>query len=1074
MSEDPVGPHPRARRGGSGPGAPAGAGRLVRAGLTDTRRAAPLLEELHGRAEGLDTTVLLSDLATVADPDAALLTLVRLLDPSTRGVDGSSATEHVLPVLLGGGDPRRRLLALLGGSVALGEHLLRHPEHVEVVAEGRPAQPDQVLAAVRGLSGQEGAEVLRVAYRRELLRVATADLTTAEPLALMPAVSVDLSELATAALQAALLLARAETPGEETCDLAVVGMGKTGGRELNYVSDVDVIFLAAPRGDHDEDAALRVGAALAGAVIRICGQSTPEGTLWPVDAALRPEGKRGPLVRSLDSHREYYRRWAKTWEFQALLKARHVAGEEHLSEAWLDIVRPMVWEASGRDHFVDDVQAMRRRVEDNVRPEEGDRQLKLGPGGLRDIEFSVQLLQLVHGRADDALRSGTTLEALAALRDGGYVGRDDARVLDEAYRLLRCLEHRVQLHRMRRTHLMPSASADLRRLGRSMGERGEAERAVLQRWRAVQRDVRRLHERLFYRPLLSAAARLSTEEATLSPEAARVRLAALGFRDPAGAMRHIETLTEGLSRRATIQRHLLPVMLSWFADGADPDAGLLAFRQISDALGTTHWYLGMLRDEGSAAQRLASVLASSRYAVDLLLRSPGTVSVLGDPSGLAPPERAALVTRMTAAGDRQERTEEAFLAVRSVRARELVRIVLGHLVGSWSDDQVRTALTDVTDAYLEAGLAVGRQRVLARRGEEPATALLVVGMGRLGGRELGYASDADVMYVYDPLPGADADVAADQAAEIFGELRKGLSGSNGPDPVLELDADLRPEGRTGPLVRSLEGYRSYYERWSAGWESQALLRARPVAGDAGLAGAFTELIEPLRWPAGGISETAVHEIRRLKARMEGERLPRGADPRTHLKLGRGGLSDVEWVVQLLQLQHAHALPALQTTSTLAALDALVEAGLVRREDAAELAGAWRLASRIRDAGVVWRGRGVDSVPSSLRDAEGISRVMGRPPGHGVDLADEWRRAGRHARAVVERLLYGGAPPRTRSVEPARTGPRRHPGRAVGFRRAAGSPPRSPARFPPPRPELGPEASDRDDRTGGQGSGPRSS
>src|SRR5690606_30216080 len=237
--------------------------------------------------------------------------------------------------------------------------------------------------------------------------------------------------------------------------------------------------------------ALAVGATLASALMRICGQSTSEGSLWPVDAALRPEGKNGPLVRSLHSHREYYQRWAKTWEFQALLKARHVAGDEDLAREWAELVRPLVWGASERENFVDDVQAMRRRVERNVRAGEADRELKLGPGGLRDIEFSVQLLQLVHGRTDETLRSRTTLEALAALRDGGYVGRDDARVLDEAYRLLRSLEHRLQLHRMRRTHVMPTADAELRRLGRSLGERGEADRAVVQRWRAVQRDVRR-------------------------------------------------------------------------------------------------------------------------------------------------------------------------------------------------------------------------------------------------------------------------------------------------------------------------------------------------------------------------------------------------------------------------------------------------------------------------------------------------------------------------------------------------------------------------------------------------------
>jgi glutamate-ammonia-ligase adenylyltransferase len=469
----------------------------------------------------------------------------------------------------------------------------------------------------------------------------------------------------------------------------------------------------------------------------------------------------------------------------------------------------------------------------------------------------------------------------------------------------------------------------------------------------------------------------------------------------------------------------------------------------------------MLRDEGTAAQRLARVLSSSRYAVELLIRSPEAVSLLGDSTGLVPPEREALAARMRAAVTRQTGAEEAFQAVRRVRARELVRIVLGDLVGDWSGEQVRGALTEVTDAYLSCALEVATREVLERRGEDPATDVLVVGMGRLGGRELGYASDADVMYVHDPVPGADPETAAGQAGDIVSELRKGLSGA-GPDPTLELDADLRPEGRSGPLVRSLEGYATYYERWSAGWESQALLRARPVAGDDGLAERFVDLVRPLRWPEGGIDERAVREIRRLKARMESERLPRGADPRTHLKLGLGGLSDVEWVIQLLQLRHAHVHVGLRTTSTGEGLDAAVAAGLLAPADAAPLAAAWQLASQIRDAGVVWRGRAVDSVPSDLRDAEGMSRIMGRAPGEGHRLADDWRRVARHARTVVERLLYGDAPPRAGARgEPAvrtlaaTTLERPRPGRAAGFRRDTSlvTPPRDPARFPRRRPGV---------------------
>ena len=983
---------------------------LVRAGFTEAGRAALVLDEVSGLAPGLDPARLVEDLGEVADPDAALLAVERLLR-----ADPGAADLLAVP-----GTARLRVLHVLGASVALADHLVRHPEHLSVAAgpvdadPGPPPDQDAFTAAmleqVGERTGPDGMDALRVAYRRELLGIAVRDLTAEDPLAAFPTTAAALADLAGAALEVALRLARAEVPGAEDCRFAVIGLGKCGGRELNYISDVDVIFLAAPVAGAAEDHALRVGAQLATAVMRICGRSTPEGSLWQVDAALRPEGKQGPLVRSLASHREYYSRWAKAWEFQALLKARAVAGDRELAGEWLDLVRPMVWQASEREGFVEEVQAMRRRVEEHVPRAQADRQLKLGPGGLRDIEFSVQLLQLVHGRADEALRSGTTLEALAALSERGYVGRDHAAALDGAYRFLRLLEHRLQLHKLRRTHLMPTDEADLRRLGRSLGERRDAAAAVVQRWRAQQREVRRLHERLFYRPLLAAVAQLSTDEVRLSPEAARERLAALGFRDPAGAMRHLEALTEGVSRRATIQRHLLPVMLGWFADGADPDAGLLAFRRISDTLGAIHWYLRMLRDEGTAAQRLAHVLSSSRYAVDLLIRSPESVALLGDPRGLEPVERSTLDARMAAAASRQETTAEAFQAIRAVRARELLRIVLADLVGESTDAVVRESLTQLTEATLAAGLDVACRAVADRHGGTLGVRVLVVGMGRLGGGELGYASDADVMFVHEP-DGIGAAEATERAGQVVTELRRGLT-ATGPDPAIELDLDLRPEGKAGPQVRSLESYRTYYQRWSAGWESQALLRARPVAGDPVLAARFTEIVDPLRWPPGGLDPAAVREIRRLKARMEGERLPRGADPRTHLKLGLGGITDVEWVVQLHQLQHAHEHEALRTTGTLPALDALAALGLVDRADAEVLRHAWLLASRLRDAGILWRGRVIDSVPSDPRDAEGVSRILGRRPGAGHQLAEEWRRTARRCRRVVERLFYGqttGAP-----------------------------------------------------------------
>ncbi len=667
------------------------------------------------------------------------------------------------------GPVRDLLLAVLGASTALADHLVRHPDDLAVLAEPSPIGTDgdvvraELLAAVGAdaeaadpvatVTGQVGVDRMRRAYRRRLLAIAAADLGSSEPISLLPAVGSALADLAAAALEAGLALARADQVDHGAgVRLAVMGMGKTGGRELNYVSDVDVIYVAEPAEGVEEPAALAAATRLATGMSRACSATSGEPALWPVDAALRPEGKNGPLVRTVASHRAYYERWAKTWEFQALLKARVVAGDHEVGKAYTDAMSPMVWSAVERENFVEDSQAMRRRVEQNVPLAEADRQLKLGTGGLRDVEFTVQLLQLVHGRADESIRSPHTLSALAALSAAGYVGRDHAGRLAVCYRLLRVLEHRIQLHRLSRTHLMPTAPAELRQLARSVGLRDEAE--VLDRWRTARRDVRRLHEELFYRPLLPATASLSRDEVALAPEAARARLAAIGYRDPAGAMRHITALTEGLSRRAAIQRQLLPVLLGWFAEGADSDAGLLAFRRVSDELGTTHWYLKLLRDSGVAAHRLAKVLSTSRYAADALARSPESVAWLDDDRELAPRDRARLAAEADALLLRQDDAKVAATLLRALRRRESARTAVGEVLGSTDLLQGAAALTAAAEVALAGVLRIAEHE--ARHSAEGSlTRMSIVAMGRLGGAELGYGSDADVLFVHDPLPGVD-------------------------------------------------------------------------------------------------------------------------------------------------------------------------------------------------------------------------------------------------------------------------------------------------------------------------------
>ncbi|KNB52822.1 bifunctional [glutamine synthetase] adenylyltransferase/[glutamine synthetase]-adenylyl-L-tyrosine phosphorylase [Streptomyces caatingaensis] len=1000
--------------------------RLVRHGFTDPAMAGRLLEA-DGLAAVRDDPVLLDALGATADPDLALRGLARLVEAA--GEDART----LLDTLAAAKPLRDRLLGVLGASEALGDHLARHPAdwHALVTFETGDLHPDtaafeQALADGLTAGREQGlapSNALRAAYRRCLLTIAARDVTGTADVAQTAA---ELADLATATLRAALGIARDEHPEDAAaCRLAVVGMGKCGGHELNYVSDVDVIFVAEPHGGTAEGPALQAAARLASRMMRICSDATPEGTIWPVDANLRPEGRNGPLVRTLRSHLAYYQRWAKTWEFQALLKARPVAGDPVLGQRYADAVAPLVWQAAERDNFVPDVQQMRRRVVASIPADRVDRELKLGPGGLRDVEFAVQLLQLVHGRSDATLRSGSTLDALAALAAGGYVGRADAAALDAAYRFLRAMEHRIQLHRLRRTHLVPEDEAGLRRLGRSLGFRTDPVAELDREWRRHAREVRRLHEKLFYRPLLDAVAQLEPGEIRLSPKAAGQRLEALGYADPAAALRHLEALASGVTRKAAIQRTLLPVLLGWFADSADPDAGLLNFHKVSDALGKTPWYLRLLRDEGAAAENLARVLSAGRLAPDLLLRAPEAVAILGAPEGLRPRDRESLEQETLAAVGRAEDAEAAIVAVRGVRRRELFRTAAADIIGAYGRagsgtgvvngsrgtgrdhgsrcDVVGRAVSDLNAAALAGAL---RAAVRAEWGDTLPTRFAVIGMGRFGGHEQGYGSDADVLFVHEPRDGVGEEEAAKAAFAVANEMRRLLQLPTA-DPPLPIDADLRPEGRSGPLVRTLASYAAYYRRWSLVWESQALLRAEPVAGDEELGRRFLELVDPLRYPEDGLGDDAVREIRRLKARMERERLPRGADRTLHTKLGRGGLSDVEWTVQLLQMRHGRAVPALRTTRTREALAAARAAGLLASDEARILDEAWVLATSVRNAVMLVRGRPGDSFPGDARELAAVGRYLGYGPGHVGDMLDDYRRTTRRARAVVEDRFYGG-------------------------------------------------------------------
>lgn len=805
-------------------------------------------------------------------------------------------------------------------------------------------------------NGAADAEALVRWQRREFLRIATRDLLGHDGL---EATGAALAALAADVFADACRLANAD-------GLAVIGMGKLGGSELNYASDVDVVFV----GDGSERFARAVVA-----IARRC---------FRVDLNLRPEGRDGALVRSVPSFEAYWERWAQPWEFQALLKARAIAGDADLGAAFEDAAGHHLW---GRRFSTDDlraVRAMKTRAEAEIaRRGLTQREIKRGRGGIRDVEFAVQLLQLVHGPRDPALRSPTTLTALAELAEAGYVDRSDADQLADAYRFLRTVEHRLQLVEEQQVHAVPADAQARERLARVLGYRGGPAEGAVERFEAEltrhQATVRAIHERIWFRPLLEAFS--ASGPSLLTPEAAAARLTAFGFTDLDRTRQAVTELTRGLTRSSRLMQQLLPLLLDWLSESPDPDVGLLGLRHLASGTQRSTALATAFRESPEVARRLCLLLGTGKLLGGLFARNPDLVPLLGDAHKLALRTRTELVDAAVAAAGWRTDVGEQRLALKRLTDRELLRIGSNDVLDLADVPTVGAALTAMAEAVLAAAIDVTGQPL----------PFAVVALGRFGGAELSYASDLDVIFVYNGSTPSDF-----AAAESLAESLMRFVGQGVPR-LYRMDAGLRPEGKQGPLARSVEAYRTYFERWAQPWERLAMTRARPVAGNLDLGNRFLEAMRPLIW-RDGLADDDRREIRAIKARVERERIPPDEDPQFHLKLGRGSLSDVEFTAQLLQLQHGISSPG-----TMAALDRLAGAGALDRRDRAILAEAYRFCERTRNRLYLLTNAPSDSLPQAPERLARLARSLGMTPG---ELRDEYRRLTRRSRRVVERLFYG--------------------------------------------------------------------
>ncbi len=862
-------------------------------------------------------------------------------DPHLARVALSRVGEHaVAREALDRADVRAVVVRLLGFSTAAADFLLAHPDETAAVADARrPSRADLETELERDVGRLGIRDALRRFRHRSLLRVAARDLSNAA----LEDVVAEISDVAEVCLQAACREAAPE-------GIAIVALGKLGGAELNYASDVDVVFVHDGSGPERQGAAERACAVL----VRLLSEPTAEGIALRVDPTLRPGGRRGALSRSLEAMREYYADQAATWERQALIKARPVAGRADLGAAFVEAVSPFVFPTELEPAAIEEVRRVKVRLEEYVRAAgKATTEVKRGHGGIRDVEFAVQLLQIVHGRRDGRLREPNTLRALAVLANEGYVGREDAAALSDAYRFLRRLEHRLQIVRDLQTHELPADPASRKVIARSLDMASARElEAEYERQTGL---VRGLHERLFYRPLLESFAGRATPRPGVDREATEELLAGLGFEKPASSYELLARLVDPATHLGKVLAHVFPVIAPALALSANPDAALVHLERVVSACRDAPNVADALASDPSAARRLAHVVAVSSFATDLLVSEPARVLALQN------------------------------VASPSDTRSSLVAVTARHAAGELGPDETGRALSQVADEVVREALDEA----------EPDRPFAVIGLGKLGAEELNFASDLDVVFVHEGEGPDEFRRGAELAERVLAGIR---------DAGWEPDADLRPEGRSGPLAKSFAAYLEYWERYAEAWEFQSLLRARFIAGDASLGRRFCSFANDFAYPEY-LPVERVGEMRRMRDRIERERVRPPEASRFHLKLGYGSLADVQFAVELSLMRWGGRQPEVRTRRTLEALERLAERRLIEDAVALALGEAFVFLTNVKNALEIDRRVHADAIPPAAEEQFALARRLGYEEYPRRSFLEDYRRITRRARRAMERVFY---------------------------------------------------------------------
>ncbi len=892
---------------------------------------------------------------------------------------------------------------LAEASPYLGAFLLRWPEWLaQAVAElPRERTAAELAAELEGLveSGLPVGVALRRLRNRTYVRLGLRELGPYR----LEEVARELAALADVCFQAAVaeadraLCERHGEPLEESgarARFSVVAMGKHGAEELNFCSDVDVLYVYSSDQGRCTGSGLTLHeyfVKLGERVTRTISEPTDEGFVFRVDLRLRPEGGAGALANSLGALESYYESWGRPWERLAWLKARPCAGDRALGAAILAEMRPFCYPRTPLFDVVAEIRALDAKIKAQLQRGAGDRDIKLGKGGIREIEFFVQALQLLHGGKDPALRERGTLRALDRLLFAGLVSAGEHRELSESYLFLRRLEHRIQLEDGQQTHALPERAERVEALGRLMGFGDGATFG-----RALTRLRARVHE---------VYATLGVPDDETSDLAALVAL--VPFRDREAADTELELLARKsrspLSPDAPAQLfQLAPVLLRELGESPDPD---LALRQLVDfaARGGLYGAWQLLAAHPPLLKLLVSLFGTSEFLSRIFIARPDLLDQLllrGDLQRTPDSVGTEISSRLEAEDD----VEGALELLRRIKAEHVLRIGLGDVAGALDQAEVCAQLSMLADALIDAALGV----VARAQGLGAATGFTVLALGKLGSEELDYASDLDLLFVHDPS------VDPERAARIGRRLLAALGAMMAEGRLYEVDMRLRPSGNQGLLVSSLPAFRDYHQGNAQLWERQVLLQARAVGGDRTL-GAEVERIAEAAAYAEGQPETSAeilaHEIVAMRKRIQAE-LSSESRERYDMKLGRGGMLDVEFLVQYLQLRHGGRDRHLRVRGTLPALDSLRAGGYLEVEPHRLLHGGYeflrRLKGRIRivhDRADVALPR--PDLPGGAEALATLARRMGyREADAGRRLEADFLRIREAVRAEVARQLPG--------------------------------------------------------------------